>query len=91
MSSPNEPGYPRAGDGPGGANGSVGGPLSHDGLVRPGSGIAESGDVPPWQRGPAGAGGPAAAPSAAGAAGPRRDAAGGLGGGPLPRGRGTPG
>jgi hypothetical protein len=33
VSSPNEPGYPRAGDTPGGANG--------------------SGDVPPWQRGPA--------------------------------------
>jgi hypothetical protein len=35
VSSPNEPGYQRAGDGPGGANGSV------------------SGDIPPWQRGPA--------------------------------------
>jgi Transmembrane domain of unknown function (DUF3566) len=33
VSSPNEPGYPRPGDAPGGANG--------------------SGDVPPWQRGPA--------------------------------------
>ncbi|PXX12886.1 DUF3566 domain-containing protein [Mycolicibacterium moriokaense] len=41
MSSPNEPGYPRAGDTPGGANGSVGGHT------------ADSGDVPPWQRGPA--------------------------------------
>ena len=38
MSSPNEPGYPRAGDAPGSANGSPGGP---------------PGDVPPWQRGPA--------------------------------------
>jgi hypothetical protein len=38
VSSPNEPGYSRAGDGPGGANGSA----------------ADSGDVPPWQRGPAG-------------------------------------
>ena len=36
MSSPNEPGYSRASDGPGGGNG-------HN---------AESGDVPPWQRGP---------------------------------------
>ncbi len=60
MSSPNEPGYPRAADGPGSANGSPG----HDG---PASGaaarkgppsaestpgrIADPGDVPPWQRG----------------------------------------
>ncbi|KAA0079736.1 hypothetical protein CIW52_26715 [Mycolicibacterium sp. P9-64] len=36
MSSPNEPGHPRAGDGPGSANGSTGG---------------DHGDVPPWQRG----------------------------------------
>ena len=42
MSSPNEPGYPRAGDAPGGANGSPG----------PGH-VADSGDIPPWQRGPA--------------------------------------
>jgi hypothetical protein len=44
VSSPNEPGYPRAGDGPGGGNGSVGGPPAH---------AADHGDVPPWQRGPA--------------------------------------
>ena len=37
MSSPNEPGYPRTGDGAGSANGSGGG--------------EHSGDVPPWQRG----------------------------------------
>ncbi|MDT5360496.1 MAG: hypothetical protein QOC69_2258 [Mycobacterium sp.] len=36
MSSPNEPGHPRTGDGPGSANGSMGG---------------DHGDVPPWQRG----------------------------------------
>jgi hypothetical protein len=36
VSSPNEPGYPRTGDGPGSANGSAGG---------------DHGDVPPWQRG----------------------------------------
>ena len=36
MSSPNEPGHPRTGDGPGSANGSTGG---------------DHGDVPPWQRG----------------------------------------
>jgi hypothetical protein len=41
VSSPNEPGYPRAGDAPGGANGSIGGRAG------------DSGDVPPWQRGPA--------------------------------------
>ena len=31
MSSPNEPGYPRAGDAPGSGNGSVGGSSPHDG------------------------------------------------------------
>ena len=36
MSSPNEPGHPRAGDGPGSANGSTGG---------------DHGEAPPWQRG----------------------------------------
>jgi hypothetical protein len=36
VSSPNEPGHPRTGDGPGSANGSTGG---------------DHGDVPPWQRG----------------------------------------
>ena len=36
MSSPNEPGHPRTGDGPGSANGSTGG---------------DHGEVPPWQRG----------------------------------------
>jgi hypothetical protein len=52
VSSPNEPGYSRAGDGPGGANGSVNGPLSSTGS--PAGHGTESGDVPPWQRGPAG-------------------------------------
>lgn len=36
MSSPNEPGHPRTGDGPGSTNGSAGG---------------DHGDAPPWQRG----------------------------------------
>ena len=49
MSSPNEPGYPRASDGPG-ANGSVTGPLS---AGSPTGHAADSGDAPPWQRGPA--------------------------------------
>ena len=51
MSSPNEPGYPRAGDGPGGANGSPAGP---EAAVSPGRPtVSEQADVPPWQRGPA--------------------------------------
>jgi hypothetical protein len=50
VSSPNEPGYSRASDGPGGANGSVNGPLSSTGS--PAGHGAESGDAPPWQRGP---------------------------------------
>jgi hypothetical protein len=63
VSSPKEPGYPRAADGPGSANGSPG----HDGPA-PGTAarkgppsaeatpgrIADPGDVPPWQRGRAG-------------------------------------
>ncbi|MGV0644053.1 DUF3566 domain-containing protein [Mycolicibacterium sp. XJ879] len=54
MSSPNEPGHPRAVDGPGGPNGSAGGP-GHDGgalgaaASRPG--VSDRGDAPPWQRG----------------------------------------
>ena len=50
MSSPNEPGYPRSGDGPGSANGSPG-PKSAD---TPAGRVADPGDVPPWQRGRAG-------------------------------------
>lgn len=68
MSSPNEPGHPRAGDGSGGGNGSAAGPpasapeggslgnsASRSGSSNPGAPTrsAESGDVPPWQRGPA--------------------------------------
>jgi hypothetical protein len=55
VSSPNEPGYPRAGDTPGSANGSVGGASGHDGgslgnsASRSGH-VADLGDVPPWQR-----------------------------------------
>ena len=52
MSSPNEPGYPRAGDAAGSANGSPGGPPSHEG-GSVGNSAARGGDVPPWQRGPA--------------------------------------
>jgi hypothetical protein len=50
VSSPNEPGHPRAGDGPGGGNGSVTGP------VPAGSSAGHAADhpeAPPWQRGPA--------------------------------------
>ena len=53
MSSPNEPGYPRAGDTPGGPNGSAGGSPSHDGGSLGSSAARSAGDVPPWQRGPA--------------------------------------
>ena len=53
MSSPNEPGYPRAGDAAGSANGSPGGPPSHDGGSLGNSATRTGGDVPPWQRGPA--------------------------------------
>lgn len=45
MSSPNEPGYPRSGESPGGGNGSPGRSPSASGHV------SDSGDVPPWQRG----------------------------------------
>ncbi|GAC1640482.1 MAG: DUF3566 domain-containing protein [Mycobacterium sp.] len=53
MSSPNEPGYPRAGDASGSANGSPGGPSSHDGGALGSSATRSAGDVPPWQRAPA--------------------------------------
>jgi hypothetical protein len=58
VSSPNEPGHPRAGDTPGGANGSAGGSSPHDGgslggAASRGGHVGGSGDVPPWQRGPA--------------------------------------
>ena len=46
MSSPNEPGPPRTGDGPGSANGSNG---AQDGV--PANAGPPPGDVPPWQRG----------------------------------------
>jgi Transmembrane domain of unknown function (DUF3566) len=55
VSSPNEPGYPRTGDTPGSANGSVGGASGHDGgslgnsASRSGN-VADLGDAPPWQR-----------------------------------------
>jgi hypothetical protein len=53
VSSPNEPGSPRTGDGPGGTNGSGNG--AGDGASRPGpvgfSTPGEHVDVPPWQRG----------------------------------------
>jgi hypothetical protein len=68
VSSPNEPGYPGPGDGPGRGNGSIagqsGGSISgaagegtndRSSGATPRSGqIADPGDVPPWQRGPAG-------------------------------------
>jgi Transmembrane domain of unknown function (DUF3566) len=53
VSSPNEPGYPRAGDAPGSANGSAGGSPAHDGGSLGQAASRAGGDVPPWQRGPA--------------------------------------
>ncbi|HEX2286263.1 MAG TPA: DUF3566 domain-containing protein [Mycobacterium sp.] len=66
MSSPNEPGYPRTGEGPGSANGSppgsgrdggsLGSAAGRTGSAAAGSTpghVADSGDIPPWQRGPA--------------------------------------
>jgi Transmembrane domain of unknown function (DUF3566) len=53
VSSPNEPGYPRAGDAPGGANGSAGGSSAHDGGALGNAAPRTGGDTPPWQRGPA--------------------------------------
>jgi hypothetical protein len=53
VSSPNEPGYPRAGDAPGSANGSPGGPPAQDGGSLGNAASRTGGDVPPWQRGPA--------------------------------------
>ena len=56
MTSPNEPGYPRAADGPGSANGSIPDD-SETGSIGNAMGrghITDPGDVPPpWQRGPA--------------------------------------
>lgn len=54
MSSPNEPGYPRAGDGSGPAGGSGTGSAASgpDGGSRPAH-SAETAELPPWQRGPA--------------------------------------
>lgn len=55
MSSPNDPGYPRAGDGPANGNGSTGAPSdggSAGGPSRNGP-QNEGGEVPPWQRGTA--------------------------------------
>ncbi|MBO0680041.1 DUF3566 domain-containing protein [Mycolicibacterium sp. S2-37] len=45
MSAPNEPGYPRSGESPGGGNGSPGRSPSANGPV------TDGGEVPPWQRG----------------------------------------
>ena len=53
MSSPNEPGYPRAGEAPGSANGSPSGPPSNEGGSSGNAGARAGSDVPPWQRGPA--------------------------------------
>ena len=52
MSSPNEPGHPRAGDVPGSANGSADGPSAHDGGSLGNAASRTGGDIPPWQRGP---------------------------------------
>jgi Transmembrane domain of unknown function (DUF3566) len=53
VSSPNEPGYPRAGDATGSANGSPGGPPGHDSGSIGNAAQRTGGDAPPWQRGPA--------------------------------------
>lgn len=57
MTSPNEPGHPRAGEGTGSANGAPAGPpgtaSADGGSPGPAAPRRESGDVPPWQRGPA--------------------------------------
>ena len=50
MTSPNEPGYPRAADGPANANGSIPDESETGSL---GNALGRGGDVPPWQRGPA--------------------------------------
>ncbi|MHA7661324.1 DUF3566 domain-containing protein [Mycolicibacterium sp. HS_4_1] len=62
MSSPNEPGYTRAGDGPASSNSSAAGPATGSGG---GAHAADqSGEAPPWQRARTGA--PADGPAAAG-------------------------
>jgi len=53
VSSPNEPGHPRAGDAPGSGNGSVGGSSPHDGGSLGSAASRTGSDTPPWQRGPA--------------------------------------
>ncbi|HET9565488.1 MAG TPA: hypothetical protein VFP27_13525, partial [Mycobacterium sp.] len=55
MTSPNEPGYPRAADGPGNANGATPDD-SETGSIGNAMGrghVTDPGDTPPWQRGPA--------------------------------------
>ncbi|MBJ7337075.1 DUF3566 domain-containing protein [Mycolicibacterium sp.] len=64
MGSPNEPGPPRTGDGPGSTNGSNG--VHDSGPVKAGP---QSGDAPPWQRGTAARPRPQDGPRAGAAAG----------------------
>jgi Transmembrane domain of unknown function (DUF3566) len=55
VTSPNEPGYPRAADGPGNADGATPDD-SETGSIGNAMGrghVTDSGDTPPWQRGPA--------------------------------------
>ena len=55
MTSPNDPGYPRAADGPGNANGATP-DESETGSIGNAMGrghVTDPGDTPPWQRGPA--------------------------------------
>jgi Transmembrane domain of unknown function (DUF3566) len=90
VSSPNDPGYPRSGDGSGTANGAPGhdgpsvggaagrtGPLSSD--ANQGR-VADSGDVPPWQRGRSGRPAKPAPPRQAEAQGRGEPSGGGNGG-----------
>ena len=66
MSSPNEPGYPRAGDAPGSGNGSVGGSSPHDGGSLGSAASRTGSDDSALAARPGRTGGPAAAAPVAG-------------------------
>ena len=56
MTSPNDPGYPRATDGSGNANGAMSGADSDTGALGNAldrGHVTDRGEIPPWQRGPA--------------------------------------
>ena len=84
MTSPNEPGYPRAADGPGNANGALP-DESETGSIGNAMGrghVTDPGDTPPWQRGPAARGAAGAAPPGAGGLRPEPHRGGGPSGHP---------